>query len=322
MEDIEKNYRCLNPVVITVFNRPEKTKILIEALKPVEPQKIYVIADGPRENHPTDKSKVIEVREIIDKETTWNCEIFKIYAEKNMGGPERVPTGLDIVFEKEEKVIILGDDCIPVPQFFQFTDILLEKYKNDFRIGTICGFNLEFNFWGNPIDGKRDTSYFYSKIPASWGWATWKRVWLNFDRNMADFPKVLQNKQFNYISEINAVQRFFKNKYSLFYKGLKNNWDYRLTYSLFIQGQLSIIPNCTLVANIGADGSGIHYDKKDYVSLKKAADVAMPLIHPKIFQPDYQYDKRLMLHFFTSNKLYKAMRIFRNLLLRKKLQKN
>lgn len=319
MEGIEKKYHCLNPVVIIVFNRPEKTKIFIEALRRAEPQKIYVIADAPREEHPTDNSKVAAVREIIEKGIDWNCEVHKIYAKKNMGSPKRVPSGLDIVFEKEERAIILEDDCIPIPQFFQFADTLLEKYKDDYRIGSISGFNLEFNFLGTPIEDKRNTSYFYSKIPSIWGWATWKRVWLNFDRNMTKFPKVVQNKQLNYISEINSVQRFFKKEWSLFYKGVNTNWGYRFTYSLFKQNQLSIIPNSSFVSNIGADGSGLNYTKKDYVSLKKGTQMAMPLVHPEVFQPDYRYDKRIMLHFFTTNKFYKGMRIIRNLLLRKKI---
>jgi hypothetical protein len=312
-----KNYNCLNPVVIVVFNRPEKTKLLLEALRLVAPTKLYVICDGPRKNHELDKTNVTLVRKIVDDELTWDCEVTKIYSEINLRGPKRVPSGLDIVFEKEEQAIILEDDCIPTTQFFQFIDELLNRYKDDSRIGTVCGFNPEFDFWGNPIEIKRNASYLFSRIPATWGWATWRRVWKNFDRNMTDFPELVQNKQFNTISNISSVRSFFVQKYTLFYQGKQDHWDYRLMYSLFLQNQLSIIPNVSLVSNIGADGTGQNMGKKDYLSLKKGETLTMPLIHPSVFMPNYKYEQRITRHFFTNNKLYKGIRKLRNIFLGK-----
>lgn len=316
MEERQVNYLCKNPVVLVLFNRPDKTKTLLGALSKVTPKRIYVIADGPRAHVPTDLEKTKEVRMAVDDYIKWPCQVEKIYAESNMSGPVRVPSAFDQIFAQEEQVIILEDDCIPVVSFFKFCDELLDRYAQDERVGTVCGFNLEFDFFGRPIDGVRSESYFFSKYQASWGWATWKRVWDNFDKDLDDYPRLLLENKFNGISSSFFVQQFWINKFKDLYARKQKNWDYRLTYSLIVNNQYSIIPNRSLVSNIGADGSGANYTSKikDYVSNKISGELEFPLRHPKLIELDLRYHKRIGSHFYTSNKLAKSMRIVRNYL--------
>ena len=42
------------PVLLTVFNRPDKTRAVIEALRQIKPKRLFVSADGPRPGHPDD----------------------------------------------------------------------------------------------------------------------------------------------------------------------------------------------------------------------------------------------------------------------------
>jgi hypothetical protein len=312
MEESVISYQCESPVVLITFNRPDPTLALLDVLKQVTPEKIYVISDGPRTSSPGDEEKVAEVRSLVDKEINWNCSLVKIYSDINLTGPVRIPSGFDEVFKSEDCAIILEDDCIPSISFFRFCDELLVRYKNDKRIGTICGFNLEFDFWGNPIDGKRDCSYFFSRYPASWGWATWRRVWDNFDHEILDYPNLHGSRFFNSVSDIKSVRKFWERKLKAFYIKEKNNWDYKLIYTLLINHQLSIIPNESLVKNIGTKGGGTNIKNKDYRSKKTFHETVFPLKHPSIFQPDYRYDRSVSSKNFTSNKISKGFGLLRN----------
>ena len=42
-----------------------------------------------------------------------------------------VSSAIGWFFEQEAEGIILEDDCLPAPAFFNFCDNLLEKYRND-----------------------------------------------------------------------------------------------------------------------------------------------------------------------------------------------
>ena len=307
-------YKCVNPVVLIVFNRPDKTRILLDKLRHVLPQKVYVVADGPRLHVPSDQQKVEEVRGLIEK-IDWDCEIIRIYSDANLSGPIRVPSAFDQIFKSEEQVIILEDDCIPSLSFFQFCDELLDKYKEDERIGTVCGFNLEFDFLGRPIDGIRPESYFFSRYPASWGWATWRRVWKNFDHDLKDFPSLRKAGFFDNLSPHRSVVKFWIDTFDSLHNKVKRNWDYKLVYSLLRKGQLSIIPNLGLVENIGtSDGSGANYSResKSYIDTKKLHECDFPLLHPRVPVPDERYDRRITTHFFTANKLRKGLRLIRD----------
>lgn len=288
----------------------------MDTLRQVQPDKIYVIADGPRSHVPPDLEKTKAVRLVIEEGITWKCSITKIYAESNMSGPIRVPSAFQEIFLKEEQVIILEDDCIPSVSFFRYCDELLEKYALDTRVGTICGFNLSFTFLGRPKEGNRPESYFFSKYPASWGWATWRRVWDQFDKDLDRFPEIRIEGKFDNISDVTSVQDFWIKKFTDLHLKNKRNWDYRLTYSLILNNLLSVIPSRNLVSNIGADGSGANYNQKikDYVSNKRTHEIEFPLVHPTKVQLDKDYDRQVGWHFFTTNKWGKLMRLVRNYL--------
>lgn len=289
----------------------------MKTLAQVCPQKLYVIADGPRNHVPTDRKKTEETRKAVEEGVTWDCEVIKIYAETNLSGPVRVPSAFDEIFSKEEQVIILEDDCIPDLSFFQFVDELLDQYKDDDRVGTVCGYNLEFNAFGSPIENQRKSSYFFSKYPASWGWATWRRVWEKFDHDLKDYEKLKEEKYFDEIFHTTRTYNFWMTKFEKLFRKEIRNWDYKLSYVLIKEKLLSIIPNNTLVHNVGLDGSGANYSKaeKNYVNLKHSRKVEFPLIHPTWVEPDIAYDKRVANHFFSSGLIPKIKRHLRNKLL-------
>lgn len=320
MEKVEPIYHCQNPVVLIVFNRPEKTRGLLKILSHVTPQKVYIISDGPRENNANDAKNVKEVRGIIESHIDWDCQIHRIYADENMSGPIRVPSALNEIFSIEEQVIILEDDCHPNLSFFPFIDELLIKYKNDNRIGTICGFNTEFNYLGFPIDNKRSHSYFFSTFPSSWGWATWKRVWDKFDFNVTDANIRLEDGTIrNWLPNRAKSFNYWKRIFTDLHSGKRRNWDYKLVYALVSNKLLTVVPNVNLVDNNGlSDGSGTNFKKsaENYIERKQAKKMSFPLSHPHTISKDKSFDLNMTRHFFSSSYVDKAMWFIRNFIVK------
>ncbi|HLZ16590.1 MAG TPA: hypothetical protein VKQ08_06095, partial [Cyclobacteriaceae bacterium] len=51
-----------SPVLLVIFNRPETTRLVFEAIRKAKPSKLYVAADGPRDNVKSDIDRCTEAR--------------------------------------------------------------------------------------------------------------------------------------------------------------------------------------------------------------------------------------------------------------------
>ena len=63
------------PIVVIIFNRPDKTKILYESLSIYKPDALFIISDGPRKNFENDEKNVKRSREIF-KHIDWDCKFY------------------------------------------------------------------------------------------------------------------------------------------------------------------------------------------------------------------------------------------------------
>lgn len=247
-------YKCKNPIVLIIFNRPECTKIIFERIKKVRPEKMYIISDGPRIENKLDFEKNLKCKKIVEN-IDWDCKIEKIYSEVNLGCKKRIITGLNYVFKKEEQVIILEDDCIPVDQFFKFCDWGLEKYKENKNIGIISGSNLldyETTTKGNG----------FSMYINCWGWGTWKRTWEKFDEYLSiqNINKIgldlFNGKKINKLQQKYWLNIF---KHSIYSNTI---WDFYLQYIFFSNNLYSVYPEYNLVENIGFSNESTHTKMK------------------------------------------------------------
>ena len=99
------------PVVLIIFNRPQTTERVFQAIRQAKAKKLLVIADGARLDRSGEVEKCQATRAIIDK-VDWDCEVLTNYSDINLGCGLRVSSGLDWVFEEVEEAIILEDDCL------------------------------------------------------------------------------------------------------------------------------------------------------------------------------------------------------------------
>jgi hypothetical protein len=236
------------PVVFVIFNRPANTKTVFEQIRKAKPLKLYIIGDAPRPSVVADLENCLEARNIVEA-IDWDCQVFRNYSEKNLGCGVRIHTGLDWVFENEERAIILEDDCVPSLSFFTFCTKLLNLYNDDTRIMHISGerWNLEFK--------RNANSFFFSRYSHIWGWATWKRAWKLYDFEMKLWPEI---KNGNYLKDIFQTKReishWTKQFDSYYYKQEKTGWAIQWLFTVLINNGLCVVPNANLISNIGVDG--------------------------------------------------------------------
>ena len=265
---------CPTPIIFMVFNRPETTLLVFRAIAAARPAKLLLIADGARAGKEGEDERCRQVREIVSR-VDWPCEVFRNFADQNLGCGERVISGLDWAFSLVEEAVILEDDCLPDPSFFPFCSEMLERYRNDHRVAMIAGSNC----LGPAL--KTEYSYFMSKWSHIWGWATWRTAWSRYDRSLSTWPEVKRSGILNEIFYAKTGVRFWTRIFDSMHDGTgPNTWDYQWYYTNLIQGSLSIVPSCNLIRNIGFGPDATHTFTATSCPSQEVEKLAFPLAHP------------------------------------------
>jgi hypothetical protein len=281
------------PVLLLLFNRPKYTFQLIKQLRKYSPTQIYIHCDGPREGNYSDKKNCEKVIDIIQKKIDWKCKKNIKVQKNNLGLKDSIITGIDLLFKNENKGIILEDSIIPTEQFFAFCDSLLLKYKTNKNISLISGWNPIQNY-------ETKDSYIFSELPKIWGWATWKRTWSLYDRDMKMWPRMKRNEWMKNKLKKSFFFRFYWEKIfeDTYYKRT-NTWDYNLVYSNWINGTISIIPKFNLVSNYDLNDKKNTTHKNNFIVNIKKKKFRFPLIHPKNIEVNINYDEIFCKKFYN-----------------------
>ena len=292
---MEEN-QLTTPVVLIIFNRPETTKRVFEIIRAARPSQLFIVADGPREDHPKDAEKCTAARAIVEG-VDWKCVVFTNYADNNLGCKRRVSSGLDWVFNQVEQAIILEDDCLPHPSFFYFCQELLDRYQNDNRVMLISGDNFQ------PIQDQSVFSYYFSRYTHIWGWATWRRAWKKFDVNMNSWPSFRNGGWLENILENRQDLNYWEETFNKTFNGEINSWAYALLFACWSQSLLAISPTFNLVSNIGFGIDATHTTGVNEQANMEIFPVDFPLKHPPFVIRDVNADRYTQKHLFSNSSL-------------------
>ena len=237
-------------VLLIAYNRPKNTRRLIKALRKANVSKIFVSCDGAKGG--SDARNVEKVRQYALKLINWNCDVQFNFEKSNLGCKSHVIKAIDWVFEFEEEAIVLEDDCLPDPSFFEFCNVMLNRYSANERIFMISGRN-ELGSWKDA-----EGSYFYT-LGGIWGWATWKRAWqynaqyselwskldnqIEFHKSKKRFPEYVRNIESGCI-RVNS--------------GEIDTWDYQWAFVRICKNGFTITPSKNLIKNIGFGINATH----------------------------------------------------------------
>ncbi len=308
------------PVLFLVFNRPDTTQQVFEVIRKVKPKKLFVAADGPRLNKAGEKEKCEETR-LIATQIDWDCELITLFRSENLGCGRAVSEAITWFFEHVEEGIILEDDCLPEESFFIYCKELLNKFRYVDNIMQISGNSFV-------PKNKCSDSYYFSKFPFIWGWATWRRAWVKYDfmyHQLASFErKEIIERNFSNSGIGQYWQNTINNHIA---NNIKMTWDYQWFFTIWKNDGLVVLPKSNLVSNLGFREDATHTSNENsFLSNYPARKMFFPLRHPKKSDIVEELENTNFKMYFSkdvnfSDKIYKKLmkviqRIFRSVLFR------
>lgn len=281
-----------SPVLFLVFNRPEPTAQVFEAIRAARPPRLYVAADGPRVGRVGEAERCALTRKVATS-VDWDCTVQTLFRDHNLGCKQAVSSSIDWFFEQEEEGIILEDDCVPVPSFFRFCDELLERYRLDPQVALISGDNFQF--------GRKHgaASYYFTRYAHIWGWASWRRTWKHYDRDARPWPAFRDSGGLDrLLGSRRAEIQHWRHVFEKLWAGEIDTWDHQVNLAVWTQGMVSVVPQRNLVSNIGFGDGATHTIGASKFANMAVEEMEFPLHHPTSFETcsaadDYTADQML-----------------------------
>jgi len=240
------------PILLVIFNRPDTTAKVMDVIRQLRPKYLYVAADGPRSGKESDHVNCDEARKTVLQGIDWDCEYKTLFREGNLGCGEAVSGAITWFFEHVEQGIILEDDTLPDPSFFDYCKRLLNHYKDDETVMHISGSDYA------SVDNY-SASYYFSKLPFIWGWATWRRAWNKYKFNYKYLPldEKLTILQKNFSNP--KIVEYWYSVFAFFHLTPASfTWDFQWFLTIWDHNGLVIQPVKNLVQNIGFSEAATH----------------------------------------------------------------
>ncbi len=268
----DDKFELTTPVALLIFNRPDETQRVFDAIRAARPKQLLIVGDTARDHKPDEAELVARTRAIC-QQVDWDCDVRTQYAEQNMGCRARISSGISWVFDQVEEAVILEDDCLPHASFFRFCQELLARYRHDQRVMVISGDNFQDAVHPSGY------SYYFSRYNHVWGWASWRRAWQFFDVEMRAWHTVKARNLLKDILLEQPIADFWAQRFERIVAGL-DTWDYQWQLACWLQNGLTILPSVNLVTNIGFAANATHTKTETRLANLPSHAMKFPLRHP------------------------------------------
>ncbi|MGF1506542.1 MAG: glycosyltransferase family 2 protein [Anaerolineae bacterium] len=259
------------PVALLIYKRPEETRRVFDVIRRAQPETLLVVADGSRS---VDEEAACEQARAATEAVDWMCDVRRLYADENMGCRGRVASGIDWVFAQCEEAIILEDDCLPHPSFFPFSEALLAHYRDDERVMMVQGTTFL------PLGNDQPHSYHFSRYPAMWGWAGWRRAWEQYDVTMSGWAAERESDLLRETWGDDILADYWRHALDEVHSGSLDTWDLQWFLAMWRARGLAAVPNTNLISNIGFDENATHTKTPGDNAYLPTSELALPLAHP------------------------------------------
>ncbi|MEJ5053288.1 sugar transferase [Sphingobacterium sp. MYb382] len=283
--------RELAPIVLFVYNRPKHTRRTLAALEKnalASSSLLYIISDGPKNADAIES--VNQVRAIIRE--PWEFKhITIIERTKNIGLADNIIDGVTRIVNEHGRIIVLEDDLETSAQALHYFNDALDCYADTERVMQISGYMYPVQY------PRRLPKTFFFRVANSWGWATWKRAWDDFNPDIEALTADFKHRDIKRFT-IDGTENFWK-QVKAFKAGKINSWAIRWYLSVFNKNGLVLYPRHSMTQNIGTDGSGTHSD------LDQAYRVELETSRVKYFPTEIEEHKKAyeaIKYFYTHRK--------------------
>lgn len=238
------------PILVVVFNRPDKTRALVDQFLAFEGLNILVAADGPRTE--AERAKTDDVRAIIG-ELADRHHVQTRFADRNLGCGTNVAAGIHWAFERHERLIIIEDDIRISREFLDFCNHGLEAHRD--RDDVLC-------LSSGPLVNLDPTAFpatFLTRYPNIWGWATWRDRFAGYSitlegHTVGSLWRVLTRT----FPDRPMVRVYFLLLLLLVRSGRIDTWDFQYYFMGWEKRALTLMPTRNLAQNVGFDIEATH----------------------------------------------------------------
>lgn len=270
-----------SPIAIFAFNRPDHLRRTLTALATndlASKSAVTVFCDGPR--NLSEECKTNAVRELAHAAQGF-ASVEVIAQTQNIGCAASVIAGLEYMFTRHERSIVIEDDILTSPHTLHFLNTCLDKYASFPTVFNIAAWSPPRHLM--PIDASYPYDAYFIPRFNGWGWATWKNRWEKVDWSVADYAVFATTPALQ--QSLNAGGTDMSPMLADQMSGKLDAWDIRMDYSRFKQGCLGINPTISYTTNIGCDGTGTHYTGG--VDARLDNDIQLALADPRL--PDHVF---------------------------------
>jgi hypothetical protein len=149
----------------------------------------------------------------------------------------------------------------------------------------VSGGNLQFG------RQRGSGSYYFSKYTHIWGWATWRRAWKHYDRDLARWPEFRDQGLLEQMFQTAGEQAYWRNSFQRVYEGSLDTWDVSWTFAALTHGMLQVAPNVNLISNIGFGANATHTHVVGVHANMPTQAISFPLTHPSFVLPNIEADR-------------------------------
>lgn len=266
------------PVLIPTLCRFEHFKRCVQTLAActhADKTTLYIALDYPLTgSHWEGYRQILSYIDLI--EGFENVIVLK--QEKNLGVAQNVNRAKEIIFEKYDAYIFSEDDNEFSPNFLDYMNKCMCRYKDDPSIYAICGYNF-------PVDiGDYNKNVYFNHLYSAWGVGRWRYKEIPFEVStvksiLGSFRQVVRIYYYNPKYLLSLLRMVHDN---VVYGDLLV-----CAYSI-AQKKLNVFPTVSKVRNHGHDGSG---QNSTVVGVKKYE--TQTIDQEKYFDVDIISQKRL-----------------------------
>ena len=144
------------------------------------------------------------------------------------------------------------------------------------------------------------------------GWATWKKKWNIYDKNIKFWPKLKRSKIWNSDFLTKEERKYWSVIFDACYNNKIDSWAYPWTLSLWKKKQLTITPSKNLVENIGLKSSRKRTIFRNKIYKKKFLNMKSLKLN-KNLRMDNQADNYVFKNHFRGNEkilFWKILKVF------------
>lgn len=269
------------PLLIVCFNRPDLVGVLVDAIRPIRPSKIYLSSDGPRKEREGESDLVAATRDAFVDAIDWDCELKTRFLPANAGLVAHTVGAIDWVFEAETEVLILEDDCIPHPDFFGYGAELLRRFRTQTEVKCVLGDNSA------KIPVRGHASYTFSKYALpTWGMGLWKRSWNEFDRNLDSWLRVRNSRECKELWPNKHERRLMVSLLDRVKFEENHSWGYVWMYSVQLHRGFAVVPRHNLISNRGFQRADAAHTRGESLKSNYPTRAVLPLNHPRTVELD------------------------------------